>query len=92
MESFECKLEKKLHTNEGQPPYPFFFFWVLGLKNLSKYQSSHLYVGKDDHSVENLRTFKVPLSLRAVLSTSRRKEGFLLFFAHERGSGHMFQK
>ena len=90
MESFEWKLEKKLHTHEGQPPYPFFFGFLV-TKSLSKYQSSHLYVGKDDHSVENLRTFKVPLSLRAVLSTSRRK-GFLLFFAHERGSGRMFQK
>ena len=37
-------------------------FWgVLGLKSLSVYHISHLYnykVGKDDHSVENLRTFK----------------------------------
>ena len=24
MESFERRLEKKLQTNEGQPPYPFF--------------------------------------------------------------------
>ena len=56
MESFERRLEKKLQTNEGQPPYP--FFWgVISLKNLSVYQISHLYnylVGKDDYSVENL--------------------------------------
>ena len=60
MESFERKLEKKLQTNEGQPPYP--FFWgVISLKNLSVYQISHLYnylVGKDDYSVESLGTFK----------------------------------
>ena len=35
--------------------------WGLGLKNLSIYQILHFYnylVGKDDYSVENLRTFK----------------------------------
>ena len=60
MESFERRLENKLQTNEGQPTYPF-FGGVPGLKSLSVYQISHLYnylVGKDDHSVENLRTFK----------------------------------
>ena len=86
------EVREKAPHKRGATSSSLFFFWVLGLKNLSKYQSSHLYVGKDDHSVENLRTFKVPISLGAVLSTSRRKEGFLLFFAHERGSGHMFQK
>ena len=33
----------------------------------------------------------VPLSLRAVLSISRRRKLFLKFFAHEKGLGHMFQ-
>ena len=59
MESFDRKLEKKLQTNEGQPPYP---FWFLGLTYLQIYQTSHLYnylVGKDDHSFENLTTFKI---------------------------------
>ena len=31
-------------------------------------------------------------SLRAVLLTSRRKKSFVLFFAHEKGLGRMFQK
>ena len=31
-------------------------------------------------------------ALKAVLSTSRLKKNFLLFFAHENGLGHMFQK
>ena len=34
----------------------------------------------------------IQLSLRAVLTTSRRKKGFLLFFAHDKGLRHMFQK
>ena len=34
----------------------------------------------------------MPLPLRAVLSTFRRKKSFILFFAHEKGLGHMFQK
>ena len=51
------------------------------------------YLPKMKHFVANLLisfTFKLPL--RAVLSTSRRKKSFLLFFAHEKGLGHMFQK
>ena len=35
---------------------------------------------------------QVPLPLRAVLSNFRRKKSFLLFFAHQKGLGHMFQK
>ena len=31
----------------------------------------------------------VPLSLRVVLSTSRRRKSLLLFFAHEKGLGHV---
>ena len=53
------EVREKAPTNKGQPPHPFFFGGVLGLKNLAKYQSSHLYdylVGDDEHSVENLRT------------------------------------
>ena len=41
-----------------------------------------------NRSLESL----VLLSLRAVLSTSRRKKVFFYFFAHEKGLGHMFQK
>ena len=37
-------------------------------------------------------TYQEPLSLKAVISTSRRKKSCLLFFAHEKGLGHMFQK
>ena len=59
MESFEWKLEKKLPQTRGNLLIPFFWGGVLGLKNLAKYQSSHLYdylVEDDEHSVENLRT------------------------------------
>ena len=81
------EVREKAPHKRGATSLSLFFWGVLGLKNLSKYQSSHLYdylVGKDDHSVENLRIVKVPLSLRAVLSTSRRKKVFFYFFPMKR--------
>ena len=39
-----------------------------------------------------LHVDQVPLSLRVVLSTSRRKKSFLFFFAYGEGLGHIFQQ
>ena len=57
------------------------------IKPVNKYFNDHSQTLKTIETIS-----KVQLSLRAILWTSRRKKSFLLFFAHEKGLGHMFQK
>ena len=74
----------------------FFFFQVFVFRCLS-FPQSGVYSSSEIGSIFRLESvvdhrYQVPLSLRAILSTPVRKKSFPLFFAHEKGLGHMFQK
>ena len=62
VESFDRVLEEKLQTNEGLLPNPDTLrFWSHNFASIPEFTFADLYsylVGKDDYSVENLRSFK----------------------------------
>ena len=62
VESFDRVLEEKLQTNEGLLPNPDTLrFWSHNFVSIPEFTFADLYsylVGKDDYSVENLRSFK----------------------------------
>ena len=86
-----CK--KKMAKIIPSPPFFFFFFQVFVFRCPS-FPQSGVYSSSEIGSIFRLESvvdhrYQV---LRAILSTPVRKKSFPLFFAHEKGLGHMFQK
>ena len=90
-----CK--KKMAKIIPSPVFFFFFFFQVFVFRCPSFPQSGVYSSSEIGSIFRLesvvdRRYQVPLSLRAILSTPVRKKRFPLFFAHEKGLGHMFQK
>ena len=73
------------------------FFFQVFVFRCPSFPQSGVYSSSEIGSIFRLESvvdhrYQVPLSLRAILSTPVKKKSFPLFFAHEKGLGHMFQK